>query len=62
MSGLSIDATLTLTELLAILIGVAITWAIYYGSDRAELPGEARIPDPSIPDESGVDTRGRTLN
>jgi hypothetical protein len=46
---------------LVIVLGIVITWAVYYGSDRAELPGEAKIPDPSLPDESGVDTRGRTL-
>ena len=61
MSALTTDQVITLTEMLVILIGIAITWAVYYGSDRAELPGEAQVPDPSIPDESGVDTRGRTL-
>ena len=59
---LSIDDTLTVVEVLVLLLGVAVTWMVYYGSDRAELPGEATIPDPTIPDESGVDTRGRTLN
>ncbi|MCI4336151.1 MAG: hypothetical protein L3K17_03010 [Thermoplasmata archaeon] len=61
MSGLSIDDQVTLTEILAILIGIAITWAIYYGSDQAELPGEARIPDPSGSDDIVPDVRGRTL-
>ena len=61
MSALSVDDTVTLVEILTVLAGIAITWAVYYGSERAELPGEAMIPDPSIPDESGVDTRGRTL-
>jgi len=59
---LSIDDTITVVEILVILLGIAITWAAFYGSDRAELPGEAMIPDPTLPDESGVDTRGRTLN
>ena len=62
MSALTIEQMVTLTEILVILLGIAITWAVYYGSERAELPGEAQIPDPSLPDESGVDTRGRTLN
>lgn len=62
MSGLTIDQTLTVVEVLTILLGIAVTWAVFYGSDKAELPGEARLPDPTIPDESGVDTRGRTLN
>ena len=61
MSALSIDDMVTLTEILSILIGIAITWAVFYGSDKAELPGEATIPDPAIPDESGVDTRGRSF-
>lgn len=62
MSTLSIDDTVTLVEILVILLGIVITWAAYYGSERAELPGQANVPDPSVPDESGVDTRGRTLN
>ena len=67
MSALTIGQIVTLTEILVILAGIAITWAVYYGSEWAELPGEAQIPDPSIPDpsipdQSGVDTRGRTLN
>jgi hypothetical protein len=61
MSALTTDQIITLTEMLTLLIGIVITWAVYYGSERAELPGEAQIPDPSLPDESGVDTRGRTL-
>lgn len=59
---LSIDDTITVVEVLVLLLGIAITWAVYYGSDKAELPGEAMIPDPTIPDESGVETTGRTLN
>ena len=61
MSGLSIDQQVTLAEILVVLLGIAITWAVYYGSERAELPGEARIPDPSVPDEIAPDVRGRTL-
>ena len=57
---LSIDDEITMVEILAVLVGIGITWAIYYGSDRAELPGEAAEPDPSIPDEQFV-TEGRTL-
>ena len=61
MSALSTDQVLTLTELLVILLGIALTWAVFYGSDRAELPGEAQIPDPAIPAESYVEDEGRTL-
>jgi hypothetical protein len=57
---LSISDEVTMVEILAILIGIAITWAIYYNSDRAELPGEATEPDPNVPAE--VDSHpGRTL-
>jgi len=57
---LSVDDEVTMVEILAILVGIAITWAVYYGSDQAELPGEATEPDPSIPDEV-VSHPGRTL-
>jgi len=59
---LSIDDTVTVVEILVLLFGIAITWVVYYGSENAELPGGATIPDPTIPDESGVETSGRTLN
>lgn len=55
------DQIVTLTEILVILLGIAITWAVYFGSDRAELPGEATIPEPGEPDDAKPDTRGRTL-
>ena len=61
MTALSIDDQVTLTEILVILLGIAITWAAYYGSERAELPGGARYPDPSLPDDPGADTRGRSF-
>ena len=61
MSALTVDQTLTLTELLVLLLGIVITWAVFYGSENAELPGEAEIPDPAIPAESYVDDEGRTL-
>ena len=57
---LSIDDEVTMVEILAILLGIAITWAIYYNSDHAELPGESTEPDPSVPDET-VTHPGRTL-
>lgn len=44
-----------------ILLGIAITWAVYYGSENAELPGEAAIPEPLVRDDMVIDTRGRTL-
>lgn len=58
---LSIDDTMTLVELLVTLLVIAITWAVYYGSDRAELPGEAPVPDPREPEEIPRTTEGRTL-
>ena len=61
MSALSVDQIVSLTEMLVILMGIGIIWAVYYGSDRAELPGEAPIPDPSEVDDSVPDTRGRSL-
>lgn len=61
MSALSIDQQIALTELLATLIGIAITWAVYFGSEKAELPGESTIPDPAMADDVVVDTKGRTL-
>ncbi len=57
---LSIDQQVTIVEILAIVIGIVITWAIYYGSERAELPGEAAIPDPNVPDDYPTPS-GRTL-
>jgi len=61
MSSLTTDQTMTLVEFLMIVLGIAITWAVYYGSDKAELPGEATIPPRSTPDDMAIDTRGRTL-
>ena len=61
MSALSPDQIVTLTELLVLLLGFAITWAVYYGSDRAELPGQAPIPTPGEADDARPDSRGRTL-
>lgn len=61
MSTLSPDQIVTLTELLMVLMGIGITWAVYHGSERAELPGDARIPDPGQADDATPDTRGRTL-
>lgn len=57
---LSIDEQITLTEVLVILLGIALTWAIYYNSEHAELPGEATEPDPAVPDEK-FSPPGRTL-
>jgi len=61
VSGLTTDQILLLTEILAVLAGIGITWAVYYGSERAELPGTVGIPDPTEVDDAGPDTRGRTL-
>ncbi len=61
MSAFSVDQIITLTEILVILMGIGITWAVYYGSDRAELPGDAMIPAPGEVDDTVPDTRGRSL-
>lgn len=50
-----------MAEVLVVLLGIGITWAVYYGSDRAELPGEATIPPSGEVDDARPDTRGRTL-
>ena len=62
MSVFTTDQLITITELLMILLGIAITWAVYYGSEKAELPGEAKIPDASLPDDVVSDTHGRSMN
>jgi hypothetical protein len=61
MSTLSADQIVTMTEILVILMGIGITWAVYHGSDSAELPGGATIPVPGEADDGKPDTRGRTL-
>ncbi|MGI0070913.1 MAG: hypothetical protein ACRECT_02400 [Thermoplasmata archaeon] len=61
MSALDPQQIVTMTEILVILMGIGITWAVYYGSGRAELPGAATIPDPNEVDDAKPDTRGRTL-
>jgi hypothetical protein len=61
VSTLSPNQIVQLTEVLSILLGVAIVWLVYHGSDRAELPGEATIPAPGEPDEAVPETTGRTL-
>ena len=62
MSVLSPNQVVELSEFLVILMGIAITWAVYHGSDRAELPGEATMPDPAEADDAVPDTSGRTLS
>jgi len=51
----------TMTEILVILMGIGITWAVYYGSENAELPGDATVPDPAEVDDAHPDTTGRSL-
>jgi hypothetical protein len=58
---LSIDDTITVVEVGVTLLGIAITWVVYYGSERAELPGEAQIPNPEIPADLHDMSEGRTL-
>ncbi|HTS33288.1 MAG TPA: hypothetical protein VMI55_05045 [Thermoplasmata archaeon] len=59
--SLTPDQIVTLTEVLVVLMGIGVTWAVYHGSERAELPGEATIPDPHQSDDALPDTSGRTL-
>lgn len=61
MSGLSVDQVMALTEVLCLLLGVGVIWAVYRGSEHAELPGEASIPAPGEADDAVPDQRGRTL-
>jgi hypothetical protein len=61
VTGLSVDTLMTLTEIGCILAGLGILWAVFFGSDAAELPGEATVPDPAQVDDMTIDTRGRTL-
>ncbi|MCI4358769.1 MAG: hypothetical protein L3J99_07100 [Thermoplasmata archaeon] len=61
MSALNDSQIVYLTEILGTLVGIGVTWLIYWDSDRAELPGEARIPDPQIREDPVVDSSGRTL-
>ena len=58
---LSLDNTVTLFELLVILLGIVIVWAIYRASDQAELPGEAKTPDPRMAEDISLTMEGRTL-
>ncbi len=61
MSSLTVDQIMTLTEVLCLLLGIGIIWAVYHGSEDAELPGEATMPEPGEADDAVPDTRGRTL-
>ncbi|MHB8352320.1 MAG: hypothetical protein ACYDFT_06525 [Thermoplasmata archaeon] len=59
--SLSIDDQLTLVEVLCLFLGIGITWAVYYGSENAELPGEAQNPDPRGEPEISRFSEGRSL-
>jgi hypothetical protein len=61
MSALGPDQVVELTEALSVLMGVAIIWLVYHGSESAELPGEATVPEPGEADDATPDTSGRTL-
>jgi cbb3-type cytochrome oxidase subunit 3 len=61
MSQLSPNQITQLAEVLSILMGIAIVWLVYHRSDRAELPGEATIPEPGEADDAVPETTGRTL-
>jgi len=55
------DQIVTLTEILVILMGIGITYAVYHGSENAELPGDAPVPAPGEVDDAHPVTSGRTL-
>ncbi|HTW39673.1 MAG TPA: hypothetical protein VMF04_02290 [Thermoplasmata archaeon] len=59
---LTADQIVDMTEVLVILMGIGITWAVYHGSEKAELPGEATVPDPHEADDARPNTEGRTLS
>jgi hypothetical protein len=61
MSALTPEQIVEMTEILVILMGIAITWVVYRGSQNAELPGDAPIPEPGEADDAVPDTTGRTL-
>ncbi|MCI4334325.1 MAG: hypothetical protein L3K04_01630 [Thermoplasmata archaeon] len=58
---LSAYDTITFVEVGVTLLGIAITWAVFYGSEKAELPGTAPIPDPNEPEDVHEMTVGRSL-
>lgn len=62
MSALSPNQVVELSELLSIVLGIAITWAIYHDSEHAELPGEATFPETDEADDAVPDTTGRSLS
>jgi len=61
MSVLSPGQIVELTEVLVMILGVVIIWAVYHGSESAELPGEATVPEPGEADDATPETSGRTL-
>ncbi|HYB63258.1 MAG TPA: hypothetical protein VEE86_02405 [Thermoplasmata archaeon] len=61
MSVLSPGQIVDLTEVLVMILGVVIIWAVYHGSESAELPGEATVPEPGEADDATPETSGRTL-
>jgi hypothetical protein len=60
--SLAPEQVVELTLILVILMGIGITWVVYLHSDQAELPGQARVPDPAETDDAHPDTTGRTLS
>jgi hypothetical protein len=62
VSVLSPNQITELSMVLSIVLGIGIIWAVYHGSDRAELPGEATIPERGEVDDATPDTTGRSLS
>jgi len=61
VTTLSPDQVVELTEALCIALGVGIAWAVYHGSENAELPGDATNPPQGEVDDATPETSGRTL-
>ncbi len=62
MTALSPNQITQLSMVLSILLGIAIIWAVYHGSESAELPGEATLPEAGEVDDATPETSGRTLS
>ena len=44
MTSLDPSQIVELSEILVVLMGIGIAWAIYHGSENAELPGDGDDP------------------
>jgi hypothetical protein len=58
---LSVDDEITIAEVAVILIGIAITWAVYYRSGDSNTPSSPDPVPPRGPGAETVETDGRTV-